>query len=237
MLTAIMMVSSIVVNSFLLPFPRKRESSYFKYFLTATLAGTTTSGFFTRAAIIFLIVLSTSTVYPAQADEKLYSLNVYGGQMTTNKWENFFGFGDRMNFKDSFLMAVSLGRRIGTYNKKASFEIEGQVVKHFSFQDHWEFNALVSARWESFWWNDYIDTSVAFGLGPSFATAEPETEKLASGATSKFLVYWMMELALGLPEYKSIALITRIHHRSNAFGLVTDKGGSNALTIGLKYRF
>jgi hypothetical protein len=32
-------------------------------------------------------------------------------------------------------------------------------------------------------------------------------------------------------------LITRIHHRSDAFGLVADGGGSNALAVGLKWRF
>lgn len=47
----------------------------------------------------------------------------------------------------------------------------------------------------------------------------------------------MMELALGLPQYPQIALISRIHHRSEAYGLLANEGGSNALAIGLKYRF
>jgi hypothetical protein len=37
--------------------------------------------------------------------------------------------------------------------------------------------------------------------------------------------------------YPRVALITRIHHRSNAFGLISDEGGSNALAFGLKWRF
>lgn len=192
---------------------------------------------FTLAIIILLIGFSATSAYTNQAEEKLYSLNIYAGQMTTNNWEDFFGFGDQLNFKNSYLTAITLGRRIGTYKKMASFEIEGQVVKHFNIQDHWELNALVIARWDAFWWDKYIDTSFAFGLGQSFATAEPEIEKLNDGATSKLLVYWMMELEFGLPEYSRIAFITRLHHRSNAYGLLADKGGSNALAIGLKYRF
>jgi len=186
---------------------------------------------------ILLIGFSATSAYSNQAEEKPYSLNIYAGQMTTNDWEDFFGFGDQMNFTNSYLTAVTLARRIGTYKKMASFEVEGQVVKHFNIQDNWELNALVIARWEAFWWNKYIDTSVAFGLGPSFATAEPALEKLTEGDTSKFLVYWMMELEVGLPQYSRFSLITRLHHRSNAYGLLAEKGGSNALTIGLKYRF
>jgi hypothetical protein len=47
----------------------------------------------------------------------------------------------------------------------------------------------------------------------------------------------MIELAIGLPDYPRVAFITRIHHRSDAFGLVADGGGSNALVFGLKWRF
>jgi len=137
-----------------------------------------------------------------------------------------------LHFKDSYLLAATVARRIGKYGDWVSFEIEGQVVKHFKGQDHWEFNGLVAARWERFWWDDFLDTSLAFVLGPSFATKKPVV--VPEGQN---LVYWMIELALGLPEYPQTAFITRVHHRSNAFGLVGDDGGSNTLAVGLKYRF
>jgi len=75
------------------------------------------------------------------------------------------------------------------------------------------------------------------GLGPSYATDTPELEVEINEDTSRFLVFWMLELALGLPAYPHVALITRIHHRSDAFGLIADGGGSNALAVGLKWRF
>ncbi len=46
----------------------------------------------------------------------------------------------------------------------------------------------------------------------------------------------MMELDIG-PLDKNWSALIRIHHRSGAFGLVADEGGSNALVIGLKQRF
>lgn len=192
---------------------------------------------FTLAAAIFLIALTPLRAYPSGTVEKPYYVNILAGQMTNNNWENFFGVGHALEFEDSYFIAIALAKRIGVYKKLASFEIEGQVVKHFHLQNHLELNALVTARWDAFWWDKYVDTSLAFGLGPSFATAKPELEERNDGATSSFLAYWMIELVLGLPQYPKVAFITRLHHRSTAFGLLSDKGGSNALAIGLKYRF
>jgi hypothetical protein len=157
--------------------------------------------------------------------------------MTSNNWDDFIHYSDGLEFKDSHIITVALARRIGTYGDKASFEIEGQIVKHFNFQTHWELNALVAARWEAFWWDHVLDTSVAFGLGPSYATDKPEIEIINDGDTARFLIYWMFELAVALPDYPRAAVITRVHHRSNAFGWVADNGGSNALAVGLKLRF
>ncbi len=39
------------------------------------------------------------------------------------------------------------------------------------------------------------------------------------------------------PPGKGRSVIFRLHHRSEAFGLVADEGGSNAMVIGLKQRF
>lgn len=187
------------------------------------------------AITILLFTALGSTISIVRADERLYALNLYAGRLTSNHWEEFFT--SNLDFKDSYLVTAALARRIGAYGDKASFEIEGQIVKHFNIQTHWELNALVTARWEAFWWDDVLDTSVAFGLGPSYATEKPEIEIDNNEETSRFLVYWMLELAVALPKYSHIAWITRIHHRSDAFGLIADGGGSNALAMGLKWKF
>ncbi len=191
----------------------------------------------TLAIALFLLLPFGPAVSAGWAGERLYALNLYAGWMTTNDWDEFFYNADDLDFKDSYLIGVTLARRIGKYQDKASFEIEGQIVKHFHFQTHWELNAIVAARWVAFWWDDVLDTSLAFGLGPSYATKKPEIELENNEETSRFLVYWMLELAVALPKYSHIAWITRIHHRSDAFGLIADGGGSNALAMGLKWRF
>ena len=169
-------------------------------------------------------------------DKPSYALSVYGGRMTDNEIDDFaVGFLD-LDFEDSYLLTLALARRFATYNELASFEIEGQVVKHFDQQDHWEFNALIAARWEAFIWDKYLDTSLATGIGPSYATDVPEIEVQRSGESERLQVYLMVELEFALPSHPNIAAIIRIHHRSNAFGTVAEDGTSNALAFGLKFR-
>lgn len=169
-------------------------------------------------------------------DKPSYALSVYGGRMTDNTIDDFVDDFLDLHFEDSYLLGLALARRIDTYGELASFEIEGQVVKHFDQQDHWEFNALLTARWEAFFWDKFLDTSFAFGIGPSYATNVPEIEVQRSGDSERLHVYLMVELEFVLPSHPKIAVISRIHHRSNAFGTVADDGTSNALVFGLKFR-
>ena len=170
--------------------------------------------------------------------KKPYSLNIYGGEISKNHADDFVLHTNRLRLTDSRLLAVTLARRLGTYKNRASLEIEGQVVKHFyDIQDHWEINALLTARWDAFFWDKYLDTSVAFGLGPSYATEKPEIEAILDRETSQWLAYWMIELEMGLPAYPGVSFITRLHHRSDAFRIVAPGGASTAPVIGLKIRF
>ena len=183
-------------------------------------------------ALLSLLLLSTSI----QAETRPYFLTVYGAQMTNNRWDEFFS--RQFDFVDSYLVTVALAKRLGGFRDYLSYEVEGQLVKHFSLQNHWEFNALATLRWEKFFWDKWLDTSVAFGLGPSYATEKPPIEVANDGDSAKFLLYWMLELAIvPLKNRPQVELLTRIHHRSNAYGLMAEEGGSNALAFGFRYQF
>jgi hypothetical protein len=157
--------------------------------------------------------------------------------MTGNNWEEIMTQSQRLDFLDSKLLVVALSRQVAEKRNGLSYEIEGQVARHFGIQDHWEFNLLGVARWHRFWWDSSLDTSAAFGLGGSYATEKPEAEVIIEGDSRRWMVYWMMELAFAIPTLQNVDLVTRIHHRSEAFGIVADEGGSNSLAVGLKYRF
>ncbi|PLX80772.1 MAG: hypothetical protein C0615_00485 [Desulfuromonas sp.] len=171
------------------------------------------------------------------AEKNGYALNIYGAELTANHWEEFFDPSDSLDFQGSYLAAIALAQTVGHYRESVDFEVEGQVVKHFEIQDHWEFNLLGLARWEPFPWDKYIETSIAFGIGPSWASEKPPIEVKSEGDSEQLLVYWLLELAFSSPTKSEWAFITRIHHRSEAYGLVAERGGSNALAFGLKYRF
>lgn len=188
-----------------------------------------------KTLLVVMLLLVGPSAFAAQ--ERPYAFSLYGGQLTGNHWEDFF-LGETVDSRESYLLAATLARRVGGYEDLLSYEVEGQLVKHFHQQNHWEFNLLGVVRWEPFWWDKWLDTSVAFGLGSSYATEKPQVEIANDGETSRFLVYWMLELAVTpVAARPELELFTRIHHRSNAYGLIAGGGGSNALAGGLRYRF
>jgi len=189
-----------------------------------------------RTVLIALLLLLVFRPSAEAGEERLNALNLYWGRMTTNPWEEVLIPGD-VHFYPSSLIALTLARTIGTTGKLLSYEAEGQVVRHYGRQDHWEFNGLGVVRWEPFWWDRLLDTSLAFGLGASYGTRRPAVELAKSGETERLLAYWMLELALAQPDRPQLALIFRLHHRSGAYGLFADEGASTAPVIGLKYRF
>ena len=191
----------------------------------------------TTKRAITVIILCAPLLLCAEESERLNAVSVFGGQMTDSSMDDFVDSIDRLNFENSYLLGVALSRTIKQYGDLASLEIEGQIVRHFDMQTHWEFNAQIAARWEKFYWDNVIDTSLAIGIGPSYATSRPETEEIDGDKTAHFLTYMMVELELTLPDHPNTSLITRIHHRSCAFGVIADNGSSNALTVGLKHRF
>lgn len=171
----------------------------------------------------------------ASTEDKPNAIAVFGGLMTYSKWEETLLPWDT-DYGDSTLVGLAASHDIGRFDHRLSFEIEGQVVRHFGDQDHWEFNLPIVGRWKAFSWDEVVDTSLAFGIGPSYASEIPEVEVINGGDSQRWLVYWMAEIEVGPPD-RGWSTIFRIHHRSGAFGVVADEGGSNALVIGFRQRF
>jgi hypothetical protein len=187
-------------------------------------------------AVIMVIALMPAYTGKAMAADD-FAVTVYGGRMTDGD------FGDALtgqaDFIDAYVVVGALSWTFARYFEDAlSFELEGQVGKWWGDQHNVEFNLPLVIRWSRFPWNQYLSTSLAYGLGPSYATKEPAAEIDEHDTTKKFLVYWFGEIAFGPPD-SNWAGVFRIHHRSGAFGLIADRGegGSNTLAVGLKYRF
>ena len=169
---------------------------------------------------------------------KDWSVTLYGAVMLDGNLVDASIF--YTGFEHSYFWVAALGKRVASYQEKIDVEVEGQIVKHYGAQDHWEFNGLVATRWLPLPWDDYLDTSIAGGAGLSYANEIPklEEERNGEGQTEKVLAYLMIELAFSRPEIPNWSLVTRIHHRSGAFGLFSGVTGSaNAWGLGIRYAF
>ena len=185
-------------------------------------------------ALPALLLLQTGI--PALAAEDL-TLTVYAGQSTRNHWEDFFSSPGSLDFAASGLLAGALSKPLARYRGgDLTVEIEGQVVKHFGYQTHWELNAPLVARWHRFPWNQRVATTAAFGVGPSWASTTPPLEVETREGSQPWLIHWFMELTLG-PPGKDWSASLRLHHRSTGFGLMSDKGGLDTLAIGVRKHF
>jgi hypothetical protein len=81
-------------------------------------------------------------------------------------------------FEDNaYVGVVALARELWHYDKYLSFELEGQVAKHFNKDTQWEFVGLLIGRWHYFPWNNYVNTSFALGDGISYYTKISNVEK------------------------------------------------------------
>jgi len=167
-----------------------------------------------------------------------WSTTVYAAAISTQPgWEDIIIHAPDTRFVDSYLVTLALSRQYAERKQGAlTIEAEGQVVKHFGDQDHWEFNAVpIVLRWHRFPWSGRVATSAAFGLGLSYATELPPVEVQLEGESHQTLVYWVLEMTAG-PAKSRWAASLRIHHRSVAYGLMGDEGGMNAVGLGVRYQ-
>ena len=185
------------------------------------------------ALVIWFTILCSGS--EAQSEEN-WAVTAYGARLTDGDLDDTVTFD--ANFEDAYLLAVALSRKFYTFRELIDFELEGQIVKHFEDQDHWEFNTLMVSRWLPFPWDKYVDTSFAVGVGLSLATETPEIEDKNHTDTSKFLAYLLFEAAFAHPDFPQWSVVARIHHRSGAFGTFSGvNGASNAWGAGIRYSF
>ncbi|HZH26394.1 MAG TPA: hypothetical protein VEY95_04350 [Azospirillaceae bacterium] len=172
---------------------------------------------------------------PARAGEPVAALTLFGARMTDNSFDEVLT-ARGMEWRDTYLLGIAGSRRIGRLLDHFDIEAELQTARHFGGNHHWEFNAAVIGRWSGFPWRRHLHTSIAWGIGPSYATRTPPEEVERSGTSGRLRVYWVAELEAG-PPAAPWSVLTRLHHRSTGFGLLGEEGGSNWVTVGVRWRF
>lgn len=189
----------------------------------------------TITALLFCFIICGQSI--AAGD---YALTVYRGEYTDNGLADEILLLKNIKFEDSYLIAVALSKEFDWPTDTRHWEFEGQLVKHFKAQKHWEINALFSHRWKAYKWDNIVKTTFAAGIGGSYATQLPPLEVIShtnSGA-AKALLYFLLEATFQLPQQKNWAFVARVHHRSGLFGAINHvNGGSNHISLGVKWYF
>jgi phytoene dehydrogenase-like protein len=192
-----------------------------------------------RLMLAFLSLALVTSIAAAGAPDSAWAATGYVARISSeDTWQDVFFNPLFASYVDDYILVGALSKRYARLRDGAlQLEAEGQIAYVFSDQHYWQLNAVpLMARWQQFPWNDKVATSVAFGLGLSYATELPELEVELEGDSSQLLVYWVAELTAGPPE-ASWAVSLRLHHRSVAYGLFGEEGGMNAVGLGLRYTF
>lgn len=195
-----------------------------------------------RAALAALALLVAPHLPTAAAATEVppdprWSAMVFGGNLLDNNWGQVFAEPQNLKFENSYLIGLAVHRRIARPFNWLDIEIEANATRHFGGQRHWEINApLLTGRITRFPWSHRLDTSAAFGIGPSYASRVPRLEGANEGSSERLLTYWFIEVDAALP-FENWRAVWRLHHRSTAYGTFGDDGGSNALTLGIRRRF
>ncbi|TPQ50724.1 hypothetical protein C2U72_11995 [Prosthecomicrobium hirschii] len=173
------------------------------------------------------------------ATEKLWGLAVFFGssggqhdmhQLLIKPW--------LLHPEDYVWSGVAVNRRIGRFWTDFSVELEGGVGHRFgprySGNEAW---VATFVRYDGFFWNDRLYTTLAASTGLNYLDSFPR-EELASRRRSHILHYFAPELTFALPDHKEHEFVFRFHHRSGVFGTFNGVwGGSNVVSVGYRHRF
>ena len=120
-----------------------------------------------------------------------------------------------------------------------ALELEGQLIRHFGLQDHFETTAALVLRTPT--WRPLGDFGVnlAWGNGLSWAFDDPAYEKGQTGLRGQETrrLQYHMSLELEFPPGDSrVRPFLRLHHRSGMYGVTSpQETGSNYLGVGLRF--
>ena len=121
-------------------------------------------------------------------------------------------------------------------------ELEGSLLKHYNIQTHWETTCALVLRTRQFVPLSFLGWTFAGGWGFSYAFSEPSLEKGPEGIPGEDSVqlqsHLVIEADFFYPEFDRLHLITRIHHRSGIYGVISpQETGSNFLAAGIRFDF
>ena len=191
-------------------------------------------------AVAALLAAAFANAAPANEIASPDTFTFYTGRISSEEtWHDVLKKPYSRKYTDTYLITAAYSHAYREHFDGAlRMEYEANVTYNTGPQDYWEVNfAPVSLRWQRFPWSEHMRSSVAFGLGLSYAFEFPEVEYRLENDTKQLLVFWMLEFTAG-PREGPWSAVVRLHHRSPAWGAMgVADGGMNAPSLGFRYSF
>lgn len=178
---------------------------------------------------------------PVAADRpKEWAVTVLGGYSSPDNFTGILFTPWTTGFEDTQMVSLTVQKRI--YEFWGDFFVDWEVGagKRFGNSDAGEFWTTLYFRYDGFPWKDTIYMTAGVNTGLNYATSISALERRKSGnhRGSKLLHYFSPEITFAHPDNKDLELVTRLHHRSGAFGLFRGvSGGSAFVSIGIRQHF
>lgn len=139
-------------------------------------------------------------------------------------------------FEDYYLTSVGLRKTMGRLWQHSRLFTEMNLAWVSGDEEYAEAALTPGITWDTFPWDSALDTTLAFGVGLSYSSKTTEIDTI----DQRWMASMIFELEMQPAAWKSWSVYSRIHHRSNAFGLFGDESsqkGSNFPSIGVRYHF
>lgn len=145
----------------------------------------------------------------------------------------------KWKWDDTYIAGITFSRSLLQYRNLFSIEPETGIAIRFGAADGFEAWAGLLFRWKYFPWNDYLRTSLGIVWGGSFSRdVSFQGNHLKSGQGTHLVSYFAPEVTFGVPSEPRWDLVIRYHHRSNVWGVLSEKAGDSQFwTIGGRVRF
>jgi hypothetical protein len=190
-----------------------------------------------RWPAVAVLVLMTAGLPPGAAAEG--ALTAYVGRFSDNEWEDYFLSPGAIEYREAWIAAVAGSWQVARLSRHFTLEAEAGLGGYGGDQHHWEVNAAVAVRYRLNRPGAPVRASMAFGIGPSWASRDPRLEKRIAedDTTQRAMVFWYLEADAAHRSWGPWSAVMRLHHRSGAYGVVAPEGGSNVPSLGLRRRF
>lgn len=180
---------------------------------------------------------SSEAERPARWVDKGWALGVHSGRAVKQSLRN----GDALlpykwDFMDYYVTGIGLRKEMLQLWQHSRVFTEVNLSWISGDEDYAEMFLTPTISWDTFPWDDVVDTTFAIGVGLSYTT----TSTRIDDAGQRWLASVIVELDMQPASWDSWSVFTRIHHRSNAYGLFgeeTDDRGSNFPSLGVRYQF